>query len=99
MEFSSSLSIVFVCTAIPHVLMTSLLCAATVGRFKPDQVAFLLGLRRRGPPGGVATLRLPSRSDLGGCTAARRRLDRLRGLCGQLGALHTTVATSHRTRD
>ena len=61
-------------------------------------MAFLLGIRRRGPPGGVATLRLPSRSDLGGCTTARHRLDRLRGLCGLLGALHTTVATGRRTR-
>jgi len=64
-----------------------------------DQVAFLLGLRRRGPSGVLATLRLPSRSDLGGCTATCRRLDRPRGLCGQLGALHTTVATGRRTRD
>jgi len=42
---------------------------------------------------------MPSKSDRGGCTAARRRLNRPRGLCGQLGALHTTVATGRRTRD
>ena len=62
-------------------------------------MAFLLGLRRRGPPRRLATLRLPSRSNPSGCTTARRRLDRPRGLRGQLGALHTTVATGHRTCD
>jgi hypothetical protein len=37
------------------------------------QVAFLLGLRTRGPPGGLATLRLPSRLDPGGRTPAHRK--------------------------